>query len=87
HDVQLVKGFKHNLLSISQFCDNGFKVLFESNQCTIQDSETSKVMFTGQRHGSLYALNLDELFDQKINCFTALENDAWLWHRRLAHIN
>ncbi|RCU38685.1 hypothetical protein DVA76_17640, partial [Acinetobacter baumannii] len=50
-------------------------------------SETSKVMFTGQRHGNLYALNLDELFDQKINCFTALENDAWLWHRRLAHIN
>ena len=27
-NVLLVNGFKHNLLSISQLCDKGFKVIF-----------------------------------------------------------
>jgi len=34
-DVLLVEGLKHNLLSISQLCDKGFKVIFESDYCTI----------------------------------------------------
>ena len=27
-DVLLVKGLKHNLISISQLCDKGYKVIF-----------------------------------------------------------
>ena len=30
HNVVLVEGLKHNLLSISQLCDKGFKVVFVS---------------------------------------------------------
>ena len=29
--VLLVDGLKHNLLSISQLCDKGFKVIFEAS--------------------------------------------------------
>ena len=32
-NVLLVDGLKHNLLSISQLCDKGFKVIFESYHC------------------------------------------------------
>ena len=28
-DVMLVEGLTHNLLSISQFCDQGYRVVFE----------------------------------------------------------
>ena len=34
-DVLLVKGLKHNLLSISQLCDKGNTVTFNSNSCIV----------------------------------------------------
>ena len=37
-DVLLVDGLKHNLFSISQLCDKGFKVIFKSSHCIIKDS-------------------------------------------------
>lgn len=30
HDVYYVDGLKHNLLSVSQICDNGYEVSFHS---------------------------------------------------------
>ena len=34
-DVLLVDGLKHNLLSVSQLCDKGNKVIFTSNECLV----------------------------------------------------
>ena len=34
--VLLVDGLKHNLLSISQLCDKGFKVIFEASHSIIK---------------------------------------------------
>ena len=36
-NVLLVDGWKHNLLKISQLCDKGFKVSFETSHCIIKD--------------------------------------------------
>ena len=41
----LVDGLKHNLLSISQLCDKGFKMIFESSHCIIKDSQNDKIIF------------------------------------------
>ena len=35
-DVLLVDGLKYNLLSISQLCDKGYIIRFESNACIIE---------------------------------------------------
>ena len=35
-DIMLVEGLTHNLLSISQFCDQGHKIIFEPSQCIIK---------------------------------------------------
>jgi len=35
NNVWLVDGLKHNLLSMSQFCDNGYDVLFDKTSCTV----------------------------------------------------
>ena len=37
-DVLLVKGLKHNLLSISQMCDTGYNVSFNHDACLIADT-------------------------------------------------
>ena len=42
NDVMLVEGLTHNLLSISQFYDQGYRVVFEPSQCIIKDSTSDK---------------------------------------------
>ena len=43
-DVLLVDGLKHNLLSISQLCDKGYIVRFESNMCIIKKPNNNLTM-------------------------------------------
>ena len=45
--VLLVDGLKHNLLSISQLCDKGFKVIFEASHWLIKDIQNDKIIFIG----------------------------------------
>jgi len=43
NNVWLVDGLKHNLLSISQFCDNGYDVLFVKNNCTVINTNDQSI--------------------------------------------
>jgi len=43
--VWLVDGLEHNLLSITQFCDNGYDVMFEKTNCTVMNKDDNSVMF------------------------------------------
>jgi len=43
-NVLCVDGLKHNLLSISQLCDKGFKIEFKKNCCLICEVKTSEVV-------------------------------------------
>ncbi|KAL4324324.1 hypothetical protein GQ457_11G019910 [Hibiscus cannabinus] len=84
-DVLYVNGLKHNLLSISQLCDKGFNVFFESNGCKIINIETNQVVLVGHRIGNIYMVHLDDIYVSNA-CFVASnEHDAWLWHRKLGH--
>ncbi|RVW18871.1 hypothetical protein CK203_103857 [Vitis vinifera] len=58
--VLLVDGFKHNLLSISQLCDKGFKVIFEASYCIIKDIQNDKTIFMGHRCDNVYAINISK---------------------------
>ena len=49
-DIMLVKGLTHNLLSISQFCDQGYRVVFEPSRYIIKDSALNKIILTAKRH-------------------------------------
>ena len=40
-NIDLVDGLKHNLLSISQLCDRGFKVVFDDLACNILDRQAN----------------------------------------------
>ena len=46
-DVMLVEGLAYNLLSISQLCDKGCKVTFDSQACTIFEPNSEIVKFIG----------------------------------------
>ena len=62
-DAILVEGLIYNLLSIIQFCDQGYKVVFEPSCCFIKDSTLDKIILTTKRHDNTYVLYLDDLLD------------------------
>jgi len=87
NNVWLVDGLRHNLLSISQFCDNGYDVLFVKNNCTVINKDDQSKVFKGKRRNNVYKINFSELTDQKVLCLLLMSDKKWLWHRRLGHAN
>ncbi|WJX18836.1 hypothetical protein P8452_08595 [Trifolium repens] len=77
-DVWLVDGLKHNLLSISQFCDSGFVVKFNKDACTVIRESDESVVCRGLRKGNVYKINLSELTEQKIVCLLSLNDEKWI---------
>ncbi|KAK2445742.1 putative mitochondrial protein [Trifolium repens] len=86
-NVWLVDDLKHNLLSISQFCDSGFNVKFDKEACTVINDSDKSILFKGLRRGNVYKVNLSELTEQKIVCLLSLNDEKWVWHQRLGHAN
>lgn len=81
-DVLYVEGLKHNLLSVSQMCDNGYKVVFDFEGWKIRIN--CKTISQGVRNDSnLY--NLCEAEGKP--CLISQEKEIWLWHKRIGHVN
>ena len=76
-DVYLVDGLNHNLLSISQLCDEGYHVVFEHSKW-IHENNNNQILFTAHRCDNIYSVTLDDLNDQDVKCFTFVENEKWL---------
>ena len=87
--ILLVDNLKHNLLSISQLCDKGFKVTFESSLCIVSTLLDDSIKFIGHRIGNIYMIDLNEIAMKSGQCLSALDDKmkeiGWLWHRRLGH--
>ena len=63
NNVWLVDGLKHHLLSISQFCDNDYDVLFNKTSCTVVNKNDNSIIFKGKRMDNVYKINFSELID------------------------
>ena len=84
-NVFLVDGLKHNLLSISQFCDKGNSVCFTNEHCQIINNNTNQVVLEGKRKGNTYIVDLNEIPRSTFSCLSVLEDDPLLWHNRVGH--
>ena len=84
-NVLLVDGLKHNLLSISQLCDRGNKVIFDKDLCTIESIKDNETLFIGQRIENVYVFKIDNDEPTNGTCLSAMNDNGWLWHRRLGH--
>jgi hypothetical protein len=75
---------KHNLLSVSQICDQGYKATFDSQKCEIRREGSGKLAGTAARTlNNIYVLS--EIGNEK--CFLGKEDEIWLWHRRMGHMH
>ena len=75
-NVLLVDGLKHNLLSVSQLCDKGYKVTFDLNTCLVTKSLDDKVVFKGKRSNNVYTIDLHSLTNQNVKCLVSISNAA-----------
>ena len=87
NNVWLVDGLDHNLLSISQFCDNCYDVMFGKTNYTVVNKDGNSIVFKGKRIENVYKINFCELVDQKVVCLLSVNDKKWVWHRRLGHPN
>ncbi|XP_010422284.1 PREDICTED: uncharacterized protein LOC104707605 [Camelina sativa] len=80
-NVYFFDGFRANLISISQLCDDGLKVTFTKTECGAYDENGNKVL-AGVRSG-----NNCYMWKDLEMCLSATVSKLDLWHRRLGHIN
>eukprot|EP00253_Pinus_taeda_P022808 PITA_22808 len=81
-NVLYVDGLKHNLLSVSQMCDNGTEVIFRSDGCSVHDLDTGRTVIKGR----ITPNNLYIFEEGEQQCYLSKNDEHWLWHRRLGHL-
>ncbi|GKB90409.1 retrovirus-related pol polyprotein from transposon TNT 1-94, partial [Tanacetum coccineum] len=86
--VYYVEGLNHNLFSVGQFCDADLEVAFWKSTCYIRDLKGNDLL-TGSRGTDLYSISLQDSTTPNPICLMAkaTSSQAWLWHRRLSHLN
>ncbi|GJR87814.1 retrovirus-related pol polyprotein from transposon TNT 1-94 [Tanacetum coccineum] len=86
--VYYVEGLNHNLFSVGQFCDADMEVAFWKSTCYIRDLKGNDLL-TGSRGTDLYSITLQDSTSPNPICLMAkaTSSQAWLWHRRLSHLN
>nr|GEY78682.1 retrovirus-related Pol polyprotein from transposon TNT 1-94 [Tanacetum cinerariifolium] len=86
--VYYVKGMNHNLFSVCQLCDVGLEVAFRMSTCYIRDLKGNDLL-TSSRGTDLYSITLQDTSTPNLIFLMAkaTSSQAWLWHRRLSHLN
>nr|GEV38473.1 integrase, catalytic region, zinc finger, CCHC-type, peptidase aspartic, catalytic [Tanacetum cinerariifolium] len=86
--VYYVEGLNHNLFFVGQFCDADLEVAFWKSTCYIHALKGNDLL-TGSRGTDLYSITLQDTSSPNLICLMAkaTSSQAWLWHRRLSHLN
>nr|GEX16329.1 hypothetical protein [Tanacetum cinerariifolium] len=86
--VYYVEGVNHNLFFVGQFCDADLEVAFRKSTCYIRDLKGNDLL-TGSRSIDLHSIILQDINCPNLICLMAkaTSSQAWLWYRRLSHLN
>nr|GEW34042.1 retrovirus-related Pol polyprotein from transposon TNT 1-94 [Tanacetum cinerariifolium] len=86
--VYYVEGLNHNLFYVGQFCDADLEVSFQKSTYYIRNLKGNDLLIGS--HGTyLYFITLQDTTSPNPICLMAkaTSSQAWLWHRRLSHLN
>nr|GEU99239.1 retrovirus-related Pol polyprotein from transposon TNT 1-94 [Tanacetum cinerariifolium] len=85
--VCYVEGLNHNLFSVGQFCDTDLEVAFRKSTCFVRDLQGNDLL-TDNRGSDLYTISLQDSASNPLCLMAkATPTQAWLWLRRLSHLN
>ena len=77
---------KANLISVSKVCDKDMNIIFRSSKCIIIDCEEN-ILFEALRYENIYTIDIIDFTNHNVKFLVALEDDSWLWYKRLGHAN
>ena len=62
-NVLLVEDLKHNLLSVSKMCDQGYTLTFDSRKCKIRENNSGRLVATATRRPMkhIHPINEEEI--------------------------
>ena len=75
HYVLFIDGLKYNLLSISQLCDIGNKVIFYPKNCFLNSLDEDRVILSGERVDSIYVIDLNKIDNKDIKYLMSISHD------------
>nr|GEY81700.1 integrase, catalytic region, zinc finger, CCHC-type, peptidase aspartic, catalytic [Tanacetum cinerariifolium] len=86
--VYYVEGVNYNRFSVGQFCDADLEVAFKKSTCFVRDLQGNDLLI-GNFRSDLYTISPQESTSSTPLCLMAkaTPTQAWLWHRRLSHLN
>ncbi|GKB25434.1 retrovirus-related pol polyprotein from transposon TNT 1-94 [Tanacetum coccineum] len=86
--VYYVEGLNHNLFSVGQLCDVDLEAAFRKSTCYIHDLKGNDLLI-GSCGTYLYSITLQDTSTPNLIFLMAkaTSSQAWLWHRRLSHLN
>ena len=84
-DELLVECLKHNLLSISQFYDKGNQVIINITQWLVINQVDKQIKLVSKRINNIYIIDLDLEITLNASYLISLNEDTWIWHKRLTH--
>ncbi|GJW27734.1 retrovirus-related pol polyprotein from transposon TNT 1-94 [Tanacetum coccineum] len=86
--VEKFPGLNHNLFSVGQFYDADLEVAFWKSTCYIRDLKGNDLL-KGSYGAYRYSITLQDTSTPNPICLMAKasSSQAWLWHRRLSHLN
>ena len=61
-------------------------VLCRSSKCIIINSKEN-ILVEAYTNGNVYTFDFIELINENAKCSNALDEDSWLWHKRLGYAN
>ena len=82
----LVEGLTANLISISQLCDQGYRVRFSKEECQVI-SENKETVMRGVRSKDNCYMWMSQEECQLSRCLLSKEDEVKLWHQKLGHLN
>ncbi|KAD5802931.1 hypothetical protein E3N88_14291 [Mikania micrantha] len=83
--VYYIPNLKNNILSLGKLTENGCKVLLERDLLFLYDNNETLLMKVTRLKNRLYNINLR--IGVPICLLSKIDEEAWLWHARLGHIN
>nr|GEZ73289.1 zinc finger, CCHC-type [Tanacetum cinerariifolium] len=84
-DVYYIPNLKRNILSLGQLTKIGCKVIMDGNKLTLYDKNKWLLMKVERSKNRLYSIKLQ--IEAPICLLANVDNQAWLWHARLGHLN
>nr|GEW39852.1 zinc finger, CCHC-type [Tanacetum cinerariifolium] len=84
-DIYYIPNLKSNILSLGQLTEIGCKIIMDGNKLTLYDKNKKLLIKVERSKNRLYIIRLQ--IEAPICLLANVDNQAWLWHARLGHLN